>query len=415
MDPRHRGLYVQWCQSPRVVLLVGQDVGLPERFIIPEELLRRRSRTLREPIASLPPYFPTREIALPEIAPQTMEEFFIWNLTPTPQIDDRLSFMEVVQLGVFAWKYQVSALSNQVTDVIRHNLANNDWRLEPAIVDAIYQAAPESSPLREVVKAALGQMPRSSIDGEEWERTWKRNPDFGWDYHISSGNDWTAKDYLTGPCRFHNHDEVKRRQSLCDGCSYAQEDCYPYWEEDEEPEQIREVRDTTEETPPVADQVPEDNLPELTATEPAVAEVNGFEASVFEDAPEHAPEETTDLDTTVQMNQVTDNSVPEDVIEVVEGMQTPQADTDRLRNPFSPDEGPCEPSYADTFNDEGAVGENGIVTITLEEKGVDAVHVEAVNEHEAPVSGNKKKRKKNKKGSGFNNGTVDPGEVVVEP
>ncbi|KIW34567.1 uncharacterized protein PV07_01344 [Cladophialophora immunda] len=416
MDPRHRGLYVRWCQSPRVELLAGEDVGPIERFLIPQEFLQRRSRTLRDQIARLPSHHSQREIALPETAPQTMEEFFVWNFTPNPQIDDRLSFSEVVQLGVFAWKYQVSALSNQVTDMIRHNLANNDWKLEAAVVDAIYQAAPDKSPLREVIKAALGQLPRSSIDGDAWERTWKRNPDLGWDHHKSSDKEWTAKDYLTGSCRFHNHDEIKRRQSLCDGCPYAQEDCYPFWEEDAERAQEPEVKAAAEETPSVEDQFMEEVFPAVTPTEQAVEEVNGLDASaVFEDAPEHAPEETAIFDTTAETNGFADHNLPEEVTEDGDGVQTPQPETNGVKHPFSPEEGPCESVCGDACSDEGIVAANGngVVTNGLEEKGNEAVHVEAVNGHEVPVVDGKKKKKKKKKRMSFNNGTDNPNEAQV--
>ncbi|EXJ68615.1 uncharacterized protein A1O5_08409 [Cladophialophora psammophila CBS 110553] len=421
MDPRHRGLYVRWCQSPRVELLVGQDVGQSERFVIPQEFLQRRSRTLREQIAKLEEYISSKEIALPETTPQTMEEFFIWNFTPNPQVDERLSFRDVVQLGIFAWNYQVSALSNQVTDMIRHNLANNEWKLEAAIVDAIYQAAPAKSPLREVIRAALGQLPRSCIDGEEWERTWKRNPDLGWDHHKSGDKEWTPKDYLTGSCRFHNHDEIKRRLSLCDGCPYAQEDCYPVWEDDPE-EQESEVEEVTEGWPAAEDHVMGEMIPNdiqlLDVPKPmeqAVEEGSGPAASVFEDAPEGVPEETGVVETAVETNGVTDHGVPAEVIEDGDGIATPHPETNGVKNIrldevlFESDA--CSASHGSVQGDEGPLAVNGAVTNGLEESVNGAMHVEAVNGHDISTTGDKKK--KGKKSKKKRMGSISNGNVNV--
>ena len=192
-----------------------------------------------------------------------------------PKVEENLSFDELVQLGIFAWKYQISALSNQVTDRIRAHVASGEWSLEAAIVDSIYRAAPADSPLREVIKAALGQIPRSSIDGRDWERTFKDNPDLGWDSHKAGGKEWSAHEYLSGVCRFHNHDGIKRREGLCDGCPYSENDCYPVGQGmDQQEHQSDQV---AEGTPAVGEQptdaiVQEIHAPELPEPHEADAE-----------------------------------------------------------------------------------------------------------------------------------------------
>ncbi|EXJ55087.1 hypothetical protein A1O7_08012 [Cladophialophora yegresii CBS 114405] len=217
-----------WCQSPRIELVSGEDTTSSEGSILfPRELLRRRSRTFRKRIA----LHDEKEISLPDTSVQTLTEFFIWSNRPDPHLEDRLSFPEVVHLGIFAWEYQISALSNQVTDKVRENLASGEWQLQAAIVDAVYQATEPNSPLREVVRSALGQLSRSVIAGEEWESTFRNNRDLGWDYLRAGDKEWARQDYLSGVCRFHNHDGIKRQEGLCDGCPFAEADCYPDWEE----------------------------------------------------------------------------------------------------------------------------------------------------------------------------------------
>ncbi|ETI20634.1 hypothetical protein G647_06976 [Cladophialophora carrionii CBS 160.54] len=221
----------RWCQSPRIELVVGEDTTSSEgSFLFPRELLRRRSRTLQEHVK----LHDGKAVPVPDTSVQTLTEFFIWSNRPDPHLEDRLSFPEVVNLGIFAWKYQISALSNQVTDKVRANLASGEWQLQAAIVDAIYQATEPGSPLREVVRAALGQLSRSVIAGQEWESTFRNNRDLGWDYLRAGDKEWARQDYLSGVCRFHNHDGIKRQEGLCDGCPFAEADCYPDWGENTE-------------------------------------------------------------------------------------------------------------------------------------------------------------------------------------
>jgi hypothetical protein len=208
-----------------------------------------------------------------------LTEFFIWSHRPDPHLEDRLSFTEVVDLGIFAWKYQISALSNQVTDKMRANLASGEWQLQATIVDAIYQATETDSPLRGVVRAALGQLSRTVIAGQEWEKTFRNNRDLGWDYLRAGDKEWVRQDYLSGVCRFHNHDGIKRQEGLCDGCPFAEADCYPDWEENTEQEQNFDKSDH-EKPSPVDDAAEivhgeaavEEPEPAVEEVEPAFAE-----------------------------------------------------------------------------------------------------------------------------------------------
>lgn len=126
-----------------------------------------------------------------------------------------------------------------MTDIIRANLAEKDWPLEASIVDNIYGAVPSKCPLREVVRAALGQLPRPNAEGEvlkdEWKDTFLKHAELGWDYIQAGATEWTKRDFLTDYCRFHDHQGVSHRGtfSYCDGCPFAYEDCYPDEPEEE--------------------------------------------------------------------------------------------------------------------------------------------------------------------------------------
>jgi hypothetical protein len=219
---------------------VGGLVGPAKGFLIPRELLLRRSRRFRNLLERQAGELSSKVIPLPDTPVQTMEAFFMWTFSPQPQIDERATFSEVVRLGIFAWQYQISALSNQVTDIIRSNLANGQWHLQASMVDEIYEAVPTGRPLREVIRAALGGLPRSSVEGEgrtreEWKATFLKHAELGWDCYEAGGSEWTPRDYLSGACRFHHHQGESHQEELSvfvDQCVYAREECFPRWEEE---------------------------------------------------------------------------------------------------------------------------------------------------------------------------------------
>lgn len=168
------------------------------------------------------------------VTTRTLKRFFVWTHALQPGISPELEFEDATELGIFASRFQIPALSNQITDRLRSHLASDEWQLNATIVGQIYDAAPNGSPLREVIRAALGKLSKPTVeageDREAWGATVLRHPQLGLDFFGASGSSWNADAYLSGVCRFHDHDDVleqKNDEALCDGCPYASEDCYP--------------------------------------------------------------------------------------------------------------------------------------------------------------------------------------------
>jgi hypothetical protein len=372
---------------------VGGLVGPTERFLVPRELLRRRSRTFRELLERHAGERSSETIQLPDTPVQTMEDFFTWTFSPQPQIDERATFSELVRLGIFAWKYQVSALSNQVTDMIRSNLANRDWQLQASMVDDIYEATPSGSPLREVIRAALGQLPRSIIEGEgqvreEWKATFLKHAQLGWDYIEAGGSEWTPQDYLLGVCHFHDHQGVSHQEELfafCDGCPYAREDCYPRWEQesmnglkDEEQEGCGAEKEMigkkgelsveaviNEVDGPVALEAVVDEVNGTVASEAVIDEVNGTatsEAGIDEVNRPVASEAVVD-----EMNGTV---ASEAVIDEVNGTATSEAGIDEVNRPVA--------SEAVVVEMNGTVASEAVTATS--EAGIDEVNRTVVSE-----------------------------------
>ena len=269
-----------------------------------------------------------------------MEDFFIWTLSPQPQIDERATFSKVARLGIFAWKYQISALSNQVTDMIRSNLANGHWQLQASMVDDIYEAAPTGSPLREVIRAALGQLPRSSVEGEgqareEWKATFLKHARLGWDYIEARSSEWTPQSYLSGVCRFHDHQGVSHQEELSafrDKCAYAREDCYPRWEQesmkglkDEEQERCGADREMIGKEGESSIEAVVDEAEGRVASEAVVDEVNGTAASeeVIDEVNGTAASESV-------VDEVNGTVAPESVVDEVNGTVASESAVDEV-------------------------------------------------------------------------------------
>jgi hypothetical protein len=201
-------------------------------YRIPRKLLQERSQRLRTMISDGAASLPVKDtLEIPHTSRRTMEDFVLWTFSPNPQLDEGAVFDDIAELGIFAQQYQIPALSNQITDTIRSHIASDEWELVAPIVDNVYSTAPSGSPLREVIKAALGKLQQATIMTDtSWEAAMLKHAELGLDLYKAHAGEWTAKAYLLDVCRFHDHENVRDQKSpaaLCDGCPYALEDCYP--------------------------------------------------------------------------------------------------------------------------------------------------------------------------------------------
>lgn len=285
--------------------------GDTETFVVPGELLRRRSRKFRETLTCYVSGMPVHDTSL-----DIMKDFYMWTMSPRPHIDEGASFDQAVKLGVFASKYEIPALSNQVTDVIRSHLASGEWKLRASMVDEIYEAVPVGRPLREVIRTALGQLPRSITTDpeeptrEEWAAVILKHGHFALDFIQATSSEWTKQAYLSNVCRFHDHEDMGAQNvtlASCDGCRYAQDECYPNFEQEalaepahaeeemplEEPVETAESSDktyyTAEEAAAPPEPEPETGL-EPIEEEPAFAYEEASEVAYADHLVEHLAE-----------------------------------------------------------------------------------------------------------------------------
>ena len=166
-----------------------------------------------------------------------------------------MTFDDAALLGVFAFTFRIPALSNQVTDLIRQSLANGAWALQASIVDHVYAATAtaERSPLRDLIREALGQLPRATVESadeerESWKAVFLNHAKLGWDYIEAGGKTWSKDAFLEGTCRFHDHEheapmeEDKKLEVEAAGqCPYKKDECFPMDEEQKRRDMLEKI------------------------------------------------------------------------------------------------------------------------------------------------------------------------------
>ena len=72
-----------------------------------------------------------------------------------PRIGAHTPLDEVIELAIFATKYQVRALQHEVSDLLRQKISRKDWRLRSTQVKRMLSCDEESAWLRQLVYASL--------------------------------------------------------------------------------------------------------------------------------------------------------------------------------------------------------------------------------------------------------------------
>jgi len=127
-----------------------------------------------------------------------------------------------------------------------------------------------------------------------------KHADLGWDYIEASRSERTRQAYLSGVCRFHDHKGVAYQNGSlapCDGCPYAQDECYPRGEEegaeDVQAVHVNGVEYVEEGLEPVeeVDELEEEPPP---SEEPVALEERGYppDESAATEEPSYPDEET---------------------------------------------------------------------------------------------------------------------------
>ena len=223
-------------RSDRYTILAGP--GLQE-FNIPQDLLFHYSPVL-ETMCHLKveeeERTDKRVITLPKEDPSILGYFIMWIHAVEPSIKPLdLEYTPAIGLAIFAEKYQVLHLKNQVSDLIRKKLgySKESWRMTPEIISKIFKNTPENATLRRLCAFSLVPIKgsysyeESHIDDSSsplWKQVFNDHPNLGWDFAkevlFCCNTDYSSRDRYTWACNYHDHSDIANfeapRKTDCD-------------------------------------------------------------------------------------------------------------------------------------------------------------------------------------------------------
>ncbi len=203
-------MFTRALQSDRFTVIVGP---CKEVFKVSQDLLIQCSPFF-EKLCSLPFKESIEQaINLPEDDPLTFEDFFIWLHSPKLYIPFDNDESSLINLGVFAEKYQVRLLTNHISDLIRKAVSEGRWKPSPDMMRTVYDGVPANSILRRLCAlgftVSLGKAGHR-MDYSIWKTVFNDFVDLGWDYFCRTLEGQTSTKDVTsqGACRFHDHSDV---------------------------------------------------------------------------------------------------------------------------------------------------------------------------------------------------------------
>lgn len=195
-------LQPRWSQSERVQVFVGLD-GEEERFLIPRDLLAKRSPQFREQLAQ------AQTFTLRDVSPPVFRRFYRWCLSPNPSIEPQTTQEELESLAFLAYRYQIFELGNQAADWLEKMYTSRQWNLRREMIRQVYQECGDSTGwLRHLTREMLKTIPenRRLNEVKNWLELVQADYDFAKDYCEVLTHRWGPRDIVKGEeCRFHDH------------------------------------------------------------------------------------------------------------------------------------------------------------------------------------------------------------------
>ena len=134
------------------------------------------------------------------------EHFLIWLHSPTSYIPLESNDDSLIHLGIFAEKYHIRLLIDQISKVIRKAITEGRWKPSPDSARTVYDGVPAELILRWLcsfgLTVSLGKS-NHRTDCGIWEIVFVEFAELGWEYFRRM-----QKGQISAICRFHNHSDV---------------------------------------------------------------------------------------------------------------------------------------------------------------------------------------------------------------
>lgn len=93
-------------------------------------------------------------IELPEDDSLIFEYFLIWLHSPTSYMPLDSNDDSLIHLGIFAEKYHIRLLVNQISNLLRKAITEGRWKPSPDTARTVYDGVPAKSILRRLYSLA---------------------------------------------------------------------------------------------------------------------------------------------------------------------------------------------------------------------------------------------------------------------
>lgn len=152
-----------------------------------------------------------RVIKLPEEDPHVFDDFYDWMYSSKPHVDLRMGAQAVFDLAIFAEKYQICHLKNQISDLLKKDWDN--YVLDAKILDHVYSSVPDGAVLRQLCASMLKELidlgPYPYCGAWVAKELFKEyEPVFA--LHTELGRDFFRAAVICTfhPCTFHDHSDI---------------------------------------------------------------------------------------------------------------------------------------------------------------------------------------------------------------
>lgn len=191
-------------QTDSFTVLVGPD---QYAYKVPEARLTMHSPVF-ERMCSAPFLESTqRVIELPEEDPVVFDDFFDWMHSSKPQVDFSKGPGAIFDLAIFAEKYQICHLKNQISDILR-----KEWekqKLKSELVDHVYRNVPDGAVLRQLCSWIL-RMKGASCAIQWAPLEFYKDYETVFTSHADLGRNFFKWTIIGEPkaCSFHDHSNI---------------------------------------------------------------------------------------------------------------------------------------------------------------------------------------------------------------
>lgn len=210
-------------QTDSLTILVGPDQCA---YKVPQGRLTMHSSVFLRMCCAPFPESTQRVIKLPEENPRVFDDFYAWMHSSKPRVDLVMGAQAIFDLAIFAEKYKICHLTNQISDLLKDKWSDN--KVDAQILDRVYSSVPDGAVLRQRCAWILERMVEYHVGGfglegfvKGYEPVFVLHPDLGRDFFRATVTR-NSDNFNSKPCAYHDHSNINSHMKDNDKiCPYS--------------------------------------------------------------------------------------------------------------------------------------------------------------------------------------------------